>query len=147
MWSLRAAQVAIVGHTDNIGKEAYNLKLSERRAKAVYDQIAAAIGETPSDTLTHMGVGSFDPLYGNGLPENRALNRTVTVTLEDEQGTQSVYRIVGADEFDPARGWISIDSPMARALLKRHVDDEISVATPSGRVELVITAVRYSPPD
>jgi outer membrane protein OmpA-like peptidoglycan-associated protein len=80
-----AAQVAIVGHTDNIGKEAYNLKLSERRAKAVYDQIAAAIGETPSDTLTHMGVGSFDPLYGNGLPENRALNRTVTVTLEYEQ--------------------------------------------------------------
>jgi outer membrane protein OmpA-like peptidoglycan-associated protein/Mg-chelatase subunit ChlD len=80
-----AAQVAIVGHTDNIGKEAYNLKLSERRAKAVYDQVAAAIGETPSDTLTHMGVGSFDPIYGNGLPENRALNRTVTVTLEYEQ--------------------------------------------------------------
>jgi outer membrane protein OmpA-like peptidoglycan-associated protein len=32
-----------------------------------------------------MGVGSFDPIYGNGLPENRALNRTVTVTLEYEQ--------------------------------------------------------------
>ena len=32
-----------------------------------------------------MGVGSFDPLYGNGLPENRALKSTVTVTLEYEQ--------------------------------------------------------------
>jgi outer membrane protein OmpA-like peptidoglycan-associated protein/Mg-chelatase subunit ChlD len=80
-----AAEVAIVGHTDNIGKEAYNLQLSERRAKAVYEQITVAIGETPPETLTHMGIGSFDPLYGNGLPENRALNRTVTVTLEYEK--------------------------------------------------------------
>jgi outer membrane protein OmpA-like peptidoglycan-associated protein len=79
------AQVSIVGHTDNIGKEEYNLKLSERRAKAVYEQIMAALGEDPSEAVTHMGVGPFDPLYGNGLPENRALNRTVTVTLEYEQ--------------------------------------------------------------
>jgi len=79
------AKVGITGHTDNIGKEDYNLKLSERRAKAVYDQIMAALGEDPSETVTHMGVGPFDPLYGNGLPENRALNRTVTVTLEYEQ--------------------------------------------------------------
>ena len=80
-----SAKVAIVGHTDNIGKEDYNLKLSERRAKAVYAQIATALGDSPQTTITQMGVGSFDPLYGNGLPENRALNRTVTVTLEYEQ--------------------------------------------------------------
>lgn len=79
------AKVSIAGHTDNIGKEDYNLKLSERRAKAVYDQIMATLGEDHSETVTHMGVGPFDPLYGNGLPENRALNRTVTVTLEYEQ--------------------------------------------------------------
>lgn len=77
--------VSIVGHTDNIGKEEYNLKLSERRARAVYEQITKALGETPQDTITHMGMGPFDPLYGNGLPENRALNRTVTVMLEYEQ--------------------------------------------------------------
>jgi len=80
-----AATVSIVGHTDNIGKEAYNLQLSERRAKAVYEQISKALGETSQDTITHMGMGPFDPLYGNGLPENRALNRTVTVMLEYEQ--------------------------------------------------------------
>jgi len=79
------AKVEIVGHTDNIGKEDYNLKLSERRAKAVYDQISAALGDSPRTTITQLGMGSFDPLYGNGLPENRALNRTVTVTLEYEQ--------------------------------------------------------------
>jgi outer membrane protein OmpA-like peptidoglycan-associated protein len=80
-----AATVAIVGHTDNIGKEEYNLQLSERRAKAVYEQITKALGETAQESITQMGVGPFDPLYGNGLPENRALNRTVTVMLEYEQ--------------------------------------------------------------
>jgi outer membrane protein OmpA-like peptidoglycan-associated protein/Mg-chelatase subunit ChlD len=79
------SKVEIVGHTDNIGQEDYNLKLSERRAKAVYSQITEALGESPQTAITQMGIGSFDPLYGNGLPENRALNRTVTVTLEYEQ--------------------------------------------------------------
>jgi outer membrane protein OmpA-like peptidoglycan-associated protein len=80
-----AANVSIVGHTDNIGKDEYNIQLSERRARAVYDQIIAALGEFTDATITHMGMGPFEPLYGNGLPENRALNRTVTVTLEYEQ--------------------------------------------------------------
>jgi len=80
-----AAAVLIVGHTDNIGKEAYNLQLSERRARAVYEQLTTALGETAPEKITQMGVGPFDPLYGNGLPENRALNRTVTVMLEYEQ--------------------------------------------------------------
>ena len=69
------------------------------------------------------------------------------VTLEDQAGALTVYRIVGADEFDPKRNWISIDSPMARALLKRRVDDEVSVDTPGGRVELAILDVCYHEPD
>ena len=68
------------------------------------------------------------------------------ITLENEAGENTVYRIVGADEFDPKRNWISVDSPLARALLKRHVDDQISVDTPGGRVELVILEVSYSEP-
>ena len=65
------------------------------------------------------------------------------VRLEDEQGQEVEYRLVGADEFDPARGWISIDSPMARALLKKGLDDEVSVETPAGRQAYFITAIRY----
>jgi transcription elongation factor GreB len=65
------------------------------------------------------------------------------ITLETEAGEETVYRIVGADEFDPKRNWISVDSPMARALLKRRVDDEISVDTPGGRLDLLILAVSY----
>ncbi len=65
------------------------------------------------------------------------------VTLEDEQGTQTRYRIVGPDELDPTRGWISMDSPIARALMKKALDDEVMVHTPSGNICYSITEVRY----
>ena len=79
-----AADVKVVGHTDNIGKEEYNMKLSERRAKAVYDQILAG-GMTAGERLTYAGAGPHNPIYDNSLPEGRALNRTVTVSLEYEK--------------------------------------------------------------
>ena len=65
------------------------------------------------------------------------------VTLEDAQAHQAIYRIVGADEFDPAKGWISMDSPMASALLKKTLDDEISVDTPNGTCLYIITGISY----
>ena len=65
------------------------------------------------------------------------------VTLEDEEGAEATYRIVGADEFDPKRYWISVDSPMARALLKRAVDDEIRVHTPKGERRFLVVDVSY----
>jgi outer membrane protein OmpA-like peptidoglycan-associated protein len=74
----------ITGHTDDIGKEEYNLKLSKKRAKAVYDQLVSTIGETRGVEISFTGVGPSDPLYDNTLPYGRALNRTVTVTLEYE---------------------------------------------------------------
>ena len=65
------------------------------------------------------------------------------VTLEDEDGKESTFRIVGADEIDTQQGWISVDSPMARALLKKSLDDEVTVATPSGPTTWFVIAVRY----
>ena len=65
------------------------------------------------------------------------------VTLEDEHGEERLLRIVGPDEIDPGKGCISIDSPMARALLKKQLDDDVVVETPQGRREYVIVAVRY----
>jgi transcription elongation factor GreB len=67
------------------------------------------------------------------------------VTLEDEQGEELRLRIVGADEFDPKRNWISIDSPMARALLKQRPDDEVAVQTPQGPRYYVVLDVSYRP--
>jgi len=78
------ARVKIVGHTDSIGKEAYNIDLSNRRAKAAYDRIVTG-GLEADDRVTFEGAGPFDPLFDNNLPEGRALNRTVTITLEYEQ--------------------------------------------------------------
>lgn len=65
------------------------------------------------------------------------------VTLEDAAGTEVTYRIVGVDEFDPARNWISVDSPVARALLKRTLDEELVVHTPGGEVRYWVVDVRY----
>jgi transcription elongation factor GreB len=66
------------------------------------------------------------------------------VTLETEDGRQVVYRIVGSDEADPAKGHISLDSPVARALLKKEVDDAIRVATPTGAVRFYLLDIRYT---
>ncbi len=66
------------------------------------------------------------------------------VTLEDDDGKAITHRIVGPDEFDPAKGWISMDSPVARALLKKRIDDEVEVETPNGKVTYLITEVRYT---
>ena len=82
--AIPTAKVTISGHTDSIGKETYNLSLSESRAKSAYDNILAG-GVQAGDNITYKGSGLHDPLYNNELPEGRALNRTVTVTLEYEQ--------------------------------------------------------------
>lgn len=78
------ATVRIVGHTDTIGQEAYNLDLSARRAKTAWDYILAG-GVPAGENITYEGIGPRDALFDNNLPEGRALNRTVTVTLEYEQ--------------------------------------------------------------
>ena len=75
------AKVSIVGHTDTIGNQDYNLMLSKKRAKAAYDQILAG-GVPAVENIAYRGIGSQDALFDNELPEGRALNRTVTVTLE-----------------------------------------------------------------
>ena len=66
-----------------------------------------------------------------------------TVTLAETDGSEVCYRIVGADETDAGQGWISVDSPVARALLGRAVDEEVSVRTPTGERVLEVVDVEY----
>jgi len=68
------------------------------------------------------------------------------VCLEDEEGNEVTYRIVGPDEFDPAQGWISMDSPMARALMKKTLEDEVRVETPAGLKIYYVVEVSYEAP-
>jgi len=67
-----------------------------------------------------------------------------SVELEDVDSGEVVrYRIVGPDETDAKRGFISIDSPLARVLMKKRVDDEFDVELPRGRVSYAVLSVSY----
>ncbi len=66
------------------------------------------------------------------------------VELENiASGEVSRYRIVGPDETDATRGYISIDSPLARALLKKRIDDELDAQLPGGTAHFLIADVTY----
>lgn len=88
------------------------------------------------------------------LPELQVIDRLpddpsrvffgATVSFEDQNGQLQTIRIVGSDEFDPSRHWISIESPMARALLGKQIDDEVRVQLPHGLTgSYVITHIDY----
>ncbi len=65
------------------------------------------------------------------------------VTLEDEDGEEARYRIVGPDELDLKQGLISIDSPLARALVGKPLDAEVQVQTPTGTRCWYVVAIDY----
>nr|WP_213995635.1 transcription elongation factor GreB [Arsukibacterium sp.] len=65
------------------------------------------------------------------------------VQLEDETGDLKNYRLVGPDEFDLRLNKLSIDSPLARAILGKSLDDEVKVVTPAGEQWYLITAISY----
>lgn len=68
------------------------------------------------------------------------------VVLESEDGGRSRYRIVGPDEFDMAPGYISMDSALGRALLRRALDEEVTIELAGGPRTFLIVAVEYPPP-
>ncbi|MEW8212245.1 MAG: transcription elongation factor GreB [Candidatus Thiodiazotropha taylori] len=91
------------------------------------------------------------------LPSLKVVNQAPTnseqvffaawVQLESEDGEEQEYRIVGPDEIDRHPSYISLDSPLAQALLKRNLDDQVVVETPAGVTRYWITDVRYETPD
>jgi transcription elongation factor GreB len=69
------------------------------------------------------------------------------VRVEADDGTPARWRIVGADEFDPSRHWISIDAPAARALVGRRAGDAVEVRGPEGGRTWHVLEVRYDDPE
>ena len=65
------------------------------------------------------------------------------VELEDESGDLQWQRVVGPDEFDADPRYLSMDSPLGRALLGRALDDAVAVDTPTGRRLWIVAAIRY----
>ena len=65
------------------------------------------------------------------------------VLLEAKDGERARFRIVGPDEFDMAPGYISMDSPLGRALMRRALDEEVTVEAPGGSRVYSIVAIEY----
>ncbi|WP_309895796.1 GreA/GreB family elongation factor [Archangium sp.] len=68
------------------------------------------------------------------------------VTLEDEEGVETTYRLVGVDEADVRAGRLGIESPLARALLGRELGESVRVERPRGDVEYTVVRVTYRAP-
>jgi transcription elongation factor GreB len=68
------------------------------------------------------------------------------VTLEDEDGAEMTYRIVGPDEADVRAGRLSVESPLARALLGKEMGESVQVERPRGAVEYTVVRVSYTQP-
>ena len=66
------------------------------------------------------------------------------VELEDEEGEHVTYRIVGPDESNVERGWISMEAPVAKALMGKRRHDEVIVRRPKGEITYTVIAIRYS---
>jgi transcription elongation factor GreB len=81
----------------------------------------------------------------DGVPgDRRAVFFGARIELENlDTGEVLRYHIVGPDETDAKLGWISIDSPLARAVLKRRIDDEFLAELPAGPAEFAVMAVDY----
>lgn len=78
------------------------------------------------------------------IPNNRdQVFFGATVTLETESGAEVRYRIVGADEIDTSGGLISLDSPLARLLLKKQLDDEVVFRQAERESRYYIIAIEY----
>jgi len=65
------------------------------------------------------------------------------VRLEDDDGIEVEYRIVGPDEFDATQKLISMDSPLGKALFKKTLDDEVVIEVPGGRKAYVVVDISY----
>ena len=78
------------------------------------------------------------------IPEDRSkIFFGAWVTLEDEAGEEQRWRVVGPDEFDLAHSKLSMDSPLARALLGKRLDDEVRVQSPAGEQIYCVTNISY----
>lgn len=80
------------------------------------------------------------------LPDDRSrVYFGAWITLEDEDGNEKQWQIVGPDEFDVNRGKLSMDSPLAKALMKKMLEDEIVLKTPEKEELYYITGIEYRP--
>ncbi len=137
------------------------LKQLWHRRKGVTSALAAAAAEGDrSENAEYIyrkkelrGIDSRINYLQKRLPSLKVVRETpqnkdkvffgAVVTLEKMDGTEVSYRIVGADEIDASKDYISIDSPLAKALLKKSFDDEVQLHHDGNTLEYYIVAIDY----
>jgi transcription elongation factor GreB len=128
---------ATLAHLDEERAAAGRLPEQQRAARvADLDRRAALLRGTLA-ALTVLGP--------EAAPEGRVAFGS-WVAIEDGSGARTTWRIVGPDEADPKRGFISADAPLARALLGREAGETVEVQRPRGKGELTLVSVGRSPP-
>lgn len=88
-------------------------------------------------------LGDFKVVESKPTDAGRVFFGASVTVANTETGEEKTYRIVGGDEVDSATGCISIDSPLARALMKKAEGDVLRVTLPSGDTELEVVAISY----
>ena len=165
-WRAPAVRSSVLVTADGLRKLQQELtELWTRRRPEVVAALSAAAAEGDrSENAEYQyrkkQLGEIDRrvrYLGKRIPELRAMSALPNdpgaihfgawFRIEDADGSVHAYRIVGADEIDARQGWISIDSPFARAALGRRVDDEFEAATPRGVRHCVVLDVAYHEPD
>jgi transcription elongation factor GreB len=95
------------------------------------------------------GMAIVDPVADSARRDLKRVYFGAWVQLENINGQLRWYRIVGPDEFDMAADYLSMDSPLGRALLGKRLDDELAVELPGGATTMTVVAISYGlkPPE
>jgi transcription elongation factor GreA len=144
----------------NLEDELKNLKFVERPAIVSAIAEARALGDLSENAEYHYAKDKQGFIEGRIRELESKLSRAevidirklsgtsvkfgATVTVFDESVDEEItYKIVGADEADVKRKLLSVESPLAKALIGKDVGDEVKLKTPSGEKEYEITKVEY----
>jgi transcription elongation factor GreB len=134
--------------------------LSRLRAElaSLERQRSGLAAESPADRISQLNalnqrlaelqarISSANVVDGRAQPRAE-VRFGATVTVRNEQGQDAQYQIVGVDEADASRGLLAFSSPLARALLGKHVNDVVELRTPRESQELEVRAIRYGDGD
>ena len=90
------------------------------------------------------GMTVVDPLLAGGQRDADRVYFGAWVQVQYPDAALRWYRIVGPDEFDMDADYVSMDSPLGRSLLRKRLDDEVSVELPAGPTTLVVVALSYA---
>jgi len=135
LWKIKRPEVTrAVSEAAALGDRSENAEYKEgkRELRSIDRRLRFLMKRLDELTIVHYAPSQEGKVYFGAYVE-----------IEDEQEQGVTYRIVGPDEIDVANQHITIDSPMARALIGKAVDDEVTVKTPNGDKLWYINAIRY----